>query len=260
MSATPPPVMLAHKWDLVTDVTGWWMSEKLDGVRAYWDGTQFLSRLGNPFNAPSWFTEGLPRTPLDGELWGGRKQFQVTVGTVKRHDNSTGWDMLTYMVFDAPNDTRQFESRMQLLDPLLKSAKNAEAVFHERCMGYKHLRSALAHVELTGGEGLMLRKPGSLYEVGRSHTLLKVKSFHDAEAMVVDYAPGKGKHKGRVGALVVQLPDGTRFNVGTGFTDAERENPPAIGSVITYRFQELSNGGVPRFSSYVGERIDAEAK
>jgi DNA ligase-1 len=103
----------------------------------------------------------------------------------------------------------------------------------------------------------MLRQPGSAYEVGRSATLLKVKTFKDAEATVIGHQAGAGKHKGRLGALLVRLADGTEFAVGTGFTDKERAAPPAVGSVITFRYQELSDAGVPRFPSYVGVRIDA---
>ena len=102
----------------------------------------------------------------------------------------------------------------------------------------------------------MLRQPGSLYEARRSSTLLKVKRFHDAEATVLEHLPGAGRHKGRLGALAVQLPDGTNFSVGTGFSDAQRENPPSIGSTITFRYQELTDGGVPRFPSFVRVRTD----
>jgi DNA ligase-1 len=119
------------------------------------------------------------------------------------------------------------------------------------------LREELVRVEALGGEGLMLRQPGSAYEVGRSMTLQKVKTFKDAEATVVDHQPGAGKHKGRLGALLVRLADGKEFAVGTGFTDKEREAPPAVGSVITFRYQELSDAGIPRFPSYVGVRIDS---
>ena len=106
-------------------------------------------------------------------------------------------------------------------------------------------------MESLGGEGLMLRQPGSRYEAGRSATLLKVKTFHDAEASVLEHIPGAGRHKGRLGALLVQLPDGTKFSVGTGFSDYQRENPPPVGSTITFRYQELTDGGVPRFPSFV---------
>jgi DNA ligase 1 len=122
---------------------------------------------------------------------------------------------------------------------------------HGRCRGLAHLREELARVEALGGEGLMLRQPGSAYETGRSFTLLKIKSFHDAEAVVLAHQSGKGRHKGRLGALAVRLPDGTEFSVGTGFSDAERAAPPPLGSTITFRYQELSDGGVPRFPSFV---------
>lgn len=102
----------------------------------------------------------------------------------------------------------------------------------------------------------MLRQPASAYESGRSTTLLKVKTFHDAEARVVEHLAGAGRHKGRLGALLVELPNGTRFSVGTGFSDAQRGSPPPIGSTITFRYQELTDGGVPRFPTFVRARVD----
>ncbi len=255
-----PPVLLAHAWDNVADLSDWWMSEKLDGVRAYWDGERFLSRQGNEFFAPEWFTERLPKHPLDGELWGGRKNFQRTVSTVRRQDRSEAWREVRYLVFDLPALREPFETRYEELLRIVRMLDQAhvEAHLHTRCRNLDELRSELARVEALGGEGLMMRRPGSLYESGRSHTLLKVKNFHDAEARVVGHLPGAGKHKGRLGALDCVMPDGTRFSVGTGLSDDERKNPPPIGSIVTYRYQELSNDGVPRFPSYVGIRDDVD--
>jgi DNA ligase-1 len=255
-----PPVLLAHSWENDTDLTGWWMSEKLDGVRAYWDGTRFLSRQGNPFYAPDWFTEQLPDYPLDGELFGGRKKFQRTVSIVRRQDMSDDWKELAFVIFDAPSLDSPFEDRIAHVQQFVDDVAPAYAEWlpHETCNGVDHLRAELARVEGLGGEGLMLRQPGSRYEVGRSYTLLKVKTFKDDEARVIGHQPGAGRHKGRLGALEVELRNGTRFSVGTGLSDAERGNPPALGSIITFRYQELSNDGVPRFPSYVGVRIDAE--
>jgi DNA ligase-1 len=255
-----PPLLLAHAWENDTDLTGWWMSEKLDGVRAYWDGTRFLSRQGNPFYAPAWFTEKLPDFPLDGELFGGRKKFQRTVSIVRRQDQGDDWKELAFVIFDAPGLDAPFEERIARCQRYVEDVAPpyAEWLPHEVCQGVSHLRQELARVEGLGGEGLMLRQPGSRYEVGRSYTLLKVKSFRDDEARVIGHLPGAGKHQGRLGALEVELRNGTRFSVGTGLSDAERENPPALGSIITFRYQELSNDGVPRFPSYVGVRMDAE--
>ena len=222
--------------------------------------TRFISRLGNEFFAPKWFTEPLPKSPLDGELFGGRKQFQRTVGIVKRQDASELWKELQYVVFDAPSHGGVFEERVAFIESTLTALKIKWLVAHkhELCNGTEHLRTELARVEGLGGEGLMVRQPRSRYEAGRSHTLLKVKSFHDTEARVLGHVAGLGRHKGRLGALLVELSDGTQFNVGTGFSDVERENPPAIGAIITFRYQELSNSGTPRFPSYIGERIDGK--
>ncbi len=252
-----PPLLLAHSFELTQDPTGWWMSEKLDGVRAYWDGSRFVSRLGNAFHPPDWFVKGYPSIPLDGELFGGRKKFQRTVGLVKRQDKSDLWKELAYVVFDAPAVEGPFERRLEECKAHVRG-EFARVHEHAPCEGIDHLKSELARVEALGGEGLMLRKPGSRYEVGRSSTLLKVKTFHDAEARVVGHVAGAGRHKGRLGALMVSMPDGTRFKVGTGFSDDERRNPPAVEAIITYRYQELSDGGVPRFPSYVGVRADAK--
>jgi DNA ligase-1 len=258
VEAKAPPLLLAHSWESDVDLVGWWMSEKLDGVRAYWDGKGFLSRLGNRYHAPDWFVEGLPDTPLDGEIWGGRKKFQQTVSVARRQDKSEHWRTLKYVVFDAPALDAEFESRIDHVKSVLTGkAPFAEALGHELCEGVEHLKRELSRVEGLGGEGLMLRKPRSKYEVGRSSTLLKVKTFHDAEARVVQHLPGEGKHKGKLGALLVELANGIRFSVGTGLSDAERRDPPRVGDLITFRYQELSDGGVPRFPSYVGIRHDA---
>lgn len=257
---TAPPILLAHKWETHHDPTSWWMSEKLDGVRAYWDGEAFVSRLGNRFFAPDWFVEDLPADTLDGELWVDRKKFSKTISIVRSGAAGQEWKDVRYVIFDAPNAKGGFEERIAHAKKVIEraAAPHANVLDHVQCEGFEHLKEELARVEALGGEGLMLRRPGSKYEIGRSQSLLKVKTFHDTEARVIDHAPGAGKHKGRLGALVCQLPDGTTFNVGTGFTDAERQNPPKIGSVITFRYQELTDDGVPRFPSYVGERIDVE--
>ena len=251
-----PPILLAESWDNAADLAGWWMSEKLDGVRAFWDGRQFLSRQGNLFHAPDWFIEGLPDSPLDGELWIDRKKFQRTVSIVRRQDKTELWNEVRFLVFDAPSQAGGFEERVGFVKDALagRGLKFARPHEHQLCKDLDCLRAELARVEALGGEGLMLRQPGSKYEAGRSSTLLKVKTFRDAEAVVIGHQPGAGKHKGRLGALLVKLPDGTEFAVGTGFSDKERAAPPGVGATVTFRYQELSEGGVPRFPSYVGVR------
>lgn len=253
-----PPILLAQTFEHEMDPTGWWMSEKLDGVRAYWNGSHFLSRQGNKYIAPKWFTQDLPNFPLDGELWIGRGQFQSTVSIVRRQDAGEHWKQIRFLIFDAPEQPGPFEDRISSLQKTFAKLKHkyAKPLHHELCNGFEHLKTKLSSIEKKHGEGLMLREPNSLYEVGRSTTLLKVKTFHDAEAKVIGHQPGKGKHKGRLGALLVQLENGIEFAVGTGFSDQQRNNPPQIGSLITFRYQSFSDGGVPRFPTFVRLRTD----
>jgi DNA ligase-1 len=257
---TEPPVLLAHPWENDVDLTGWWMSEKLDGVRAWWDGKVFVSRKGNVYHAPEWYVAGLPDHPLDGELWAGRQKFPETISVVRSGNQSQAWKQVRFLVFDAPAHEAPFEGRVEFLKKAFPPGKHPhlDVVDHLRCDSLEHLRTELARVEGLGGEGLMMRKPGSKYVAGRSATLLKVKSFFDAEAIVTGHLAGAGRHKGRLGALACELPDGTKFSVGTGYSDRERESPPPIGSVITFRYQELTKAGVPRFPSYVGVRDDVQ--
>ena len=251
----PTKLLLAHPWDAAkVDPTGWWVSEKLDGVRCFWDGRGGLwSRLGKPFaKAPADFIARLPRgVPLDGELYLGRKMFNDTIRAIK---GSAGWDAVHYSVFDVPNMLEPVEARWAMAADVLRHSTQAAAVRQIRCESPAHLGVMLRAVESLGGEGLMLRQPGSLYEPKRSRTLLKVKSFFDVEATVLSTIPGKGKHEGRLGALHCRLDSGVDVDVGTGFTDAEREAPPAVGARVTVRYQELTPAGVPRFPVFVAER------
>ena len=172
---------------------------------------------------------------------------------VRRHDQPLAWRTIRYVVFDAPEAEGPFESRLQTCREHFDQypALYVDVLAHECCSGADHVRQRLAEIESHGGKGLMLRQPGSAYEPRRSVTLLKVKTFHDAEAQVIGHQPGAGRHRGRLGALLVQLADGTQFAVGTGFTDRQRESPPPIGSQITFRYQELTSRGVPRFPSFI---------
>ncbi len=253
-----PAILLAQSWEEDVDPTGWWLSEKLDGVRAYWNGKVFLSRAGNTYHAPDWFVDGLGSDPLDGELWLGRGMFQRTVSVVRRQDQSEHWRDVRYLIFDCPSHSGAFEARLAELERRFSEGAHsfAQIVAHELCDGVDHMRRRLAETEEAGGEGLMLRQPESEYVAGRSTTLLKVKTFLDADARVLGHAAGKGRHKGRMGALEVELQDGTKFSIGTGFSDAQREAPPQVGAFVAFRYQELTDGGVPRFPSFVGQRDD----
>lgn len=250
-------VLLAKSWE-GQDPTGWWMSEKLDGVRAIWDGKSCLwSRQRNSFPAPKWFTDMLPKnTWLDGELWIARGEFQKTVSVVKCGSQDKGWKRLVYCVFDMPGSKLKFEERQSALRALIlgsEETKNSQVrvVPQLLCKSLKHMEDLLEKVLSLGAEGLMLRQPGSLYEPRRSSSLLKVKRFFDEEAEIIAHEEGLGRNKNRLGALRCKDKNGTEFGVGTGLSDAQRDKPPKVGSKITFRFQERSKDGVPRFPSFV---------
>ncbi|KAK7491401.1 hypothetical protein BaRGS_00017379 [Batillaria attramentaria] len=253
-------VLLAHKYDEKThNPIGWWISEKLDGVRAFWNGKCFYSRLGNAFYAPSWFTADLPKNMhLDGELFGGRGKFQSTVSIVKNAE-CDDYKKIKYHVFDTPTlASKPFEERIAAIKDYFeeKKPKYAHFVEHTKCTSKKQLDDMLKYVLDRGGEGLMIRKPKSQYERTRSTTLLKIKKFYDAEAVVIGHEKGKGRNQFVCGALRCRMACGVEFSCGSGLSDKDRKNPPKIGSIITYKFQELTKGGHPRFPTYLGIRID----
>lgn len=259
MASDARQLLLANKWDEAKDPTGFWMSEKLDGVRGYWSGSTFYSRQGNEFKAPAWFTKDLPKEPLDGELWCGRNLFQKTLSIVKsqKKSNVDEWKYVTYLVFDAPKHGGKYEERVEWLKKHIPAHKNscyAAVVGIQRCEGLKNLKTVLQKVLVKGGEGLMLREPGSLYEHCRSNSLLKVKYFHDEEARVTAVLPGSGRCQNMMGKLACELPNGITFHVGTGFSDAMRKKPPQVGSIITFKYQECSDTGTPRFPVFLHER------
>jgi DNA ligase-1 len=257
--AGAPALMLAEVYKPGMSLADYWVSEKYDGVRAYWDGRQLYTRGGERIVAPAWFTATLPKQPLDGELWAGRGRFAHAVSTVRsRTPNDIAWHEMKFMVFDLPAQGGDFTARLGVLRRLLPitDAPWVVAVPQERATTAEALQALLDKTVKMGGEGLMLHRGASLYRAERNNDLLKVKTHDDAEARVVGHVPGKGRHAQRLGALLVEMPGGQRFKLGTGLSDAEREHPPAIGSWVTYRYNGLTAGGLPRFARFMRVRED----
>lgn len=249
-----PAVSLAQTYQEGVDVSAYWVSEKLDGVRAYWDGHKFVSRNGNLFNAPPWFVASLPAVPLDGELWMGRGTFEKLSGVVRRRTpDHAAWRQVRFMVFDLPAHTADFNGRLRRLKEIFATLDSpyVSLVAQHKLVSHEALMTLLDEITRQGGEGLMLRRADSRYHAGRSSDLLKLKRFEDAEATVVGHLPGKGKFDGMLGALMLEMPDGRRFRLGTGFTDAERRNPPPLGATVTYKHHGKTGTGLPRFASFL---------
>ena len=257
--ADAPALLLAQVYRPGMALHGYWVSEKYDGVRGYWDGQRLRTRGGEVVNAPAWFTAGWPAQPLDGELWAGRGQFaQAQSTTARQTPDDAAWRQLRFMVFDLPAHGGSFDERLGALQTLVARIQQpwVQAVPQQRVATDAALQALLARTVRGGGEGLMLHRGASHYRAGRSDDLLKVKTHDDTEARVVGHIPGQGKHAGRLGALLVEMPSGQRFKLGTGLTDAERESPPPLGSWVTYRFRGQHASGLPRFASFVRVRHD----
>jgi DNA ligase 1 len=236
------------------DFSDWLMSEKLDGVRGYWDGRRLLSKSGKPFDPPPAFTRNFPDFPIEGELWGGRNTFEKTIGVVKQQRPHDGWLELQFAIFDAPKVPGGFETRLSQAAKWFDEhpSEYAFIIEHRPVVSQKHLDSELHRIEKLGGEGIILRRRGSPYTPGRSRDILKVKRYDDMEAVVIAHLPGKGRNAGRMGALWVALPDrNMEFKIGTGFSDAVRENPPPIGSRVTFKYYGFYASGIPRFPSFL---------
>lgn len=259
-----PALMLANVYRPGVNLDDYWVSEKFDGVRGYWDGAKLLTRGGERVNAPPWFTAGWPRVALDGELWAGRGQFPKAVSTARQQTpNDEAWRGMRFMVFDLPAHGGPFTERIVALNGVISRIKQpwVQAVPQSKVAGHPVLLALLDKTVQDGGEGLMLHRGTSLYQGLRNDDLLKVKTHEDSEARVISHLPGKGKYESMLGALLVEIPatdsqPALRFKLGTGFTDAQRQDPPAIGARVTYRFRGLNDSGIPRFASFVRVRED----
>jgi DNA ligase-1 len=262
--SSAPSLMLANVYRDGTVLADYWVSEKYDGVRGYWDGQALWTRGGERIAAPAWFTAGWPKEPMDGELWAGHGQFARAVSTVRQQTpNDAAWRTLRFMVFDLPAHGGTFTERIPALHGLVSRIDQiwVQATPQSKVASPQALHSLLAKTVKNGGEGLMLHRGASLYKGLRSDDLLKLKTHEDSEAQVVAHLPGRGKHAGRLGALLVEIPAASgrpaqRFKLGTGFSDAQRQSPPAIGARVTYRFRGLNDSGIPRFASFMRVRED----
>ena len=252
-----PGLMLARLYQQQEDLSGYWVSEKYDGVRAYWNGKALITRGGHKINAPQWFVAPFPQVPLDGELWIRQGAFDLVSGIVRRKSpKDSDWQQIKYMVFDLPDSTQIFEHRRRELEVLIRRVNQPwlQKVEDFKVANHQALKLKLQQVMGEGGEGLMLHKGNSLYQARRSHDLLKYKAYFDAEAVVVGYIPGKGKYAGLLGALLVETQDGRRFKIGSGLNDKLRKSPPATGTQITFRYSGLTKNGLPRFARFLRVR------
>lgn len=237
------------------DVRGWAMSEKLDGVRAFWDGQQLLSRNGYPFTPSPDFTRDFPPFAVDGELYSSRGQFEHISAVVRSYRGE--WSGLKLHVFDVPEAQGNLYQRLAVLQDWLDAHPQANIVCipQYEVRDFAQVQAFLRQVEADGGEGVMLRDPNAPYAAGRSDQLLKLKSQQDAECTVTAHHEGNGKYRGKLGAFTCRNEYG-EFRIGSGLSDAERSSPPPVGTVITYRHRGFTVKGLPRFPTYLRTRSE----
>ncbi|NMP31867.1 DNA ligase [Thalassotalea sp. M1531] len=250
----PLNIQLATTYQQEADFNQYWVSEKLDGVRGYWDGSQMYTRRGHRINLPTFFTKNWPNKALEGELWINRGQFeQIAAIANKMQAKDYEWQKVKFMLFDIPTHKGNFSERITSMRNIVLNANNRHLQMIEqyRVTDNAQLGKWLEITTSAGGEGLMLHKAQAYYKQGRSRNVMKLKPFYDAEALVIAHLPGKGKYLNKLGALRVKTNDGLIFKVGSGFSDVERENPPPIGSIITYKYSGKTSKGVPRFASFL---------
>ncbi|MEH6713703.1 MAG: DNA ligase [Paraglaciecola polaris] len=256
MSQTRPAIELANRYHEGIDINDYLVSEKLDGIRARWNGKQLLTRSGNTISAPQWFTRGFPIQALDGELWIARRHFEKTASVVLRQQPGETWHKVKFMLFDLPEYPGPFSERLRMLKELSIAANlsHLQVIPQQRYASQAALKAALDAIIKKGGEGLMLHHQNAQYLATRSDQVLKLKKHQDAEAVVLEHLPGKGKYLGMMGSVRVRMRNGKTFKIGSGFSDYERQHPPAIGSVVTFKYYDVTINGIPKFASYLRQK------
>ena len=259
LSQTKPNIQQSIRYKELNDINQYWVSEKLDGVRGYWNGKQLLTRKGNIINAPAWFTKNWPKQAIDGELWIARQHFEQVSAIVRQHQaKNNSWNKVRFMMFDLPTHKGDFSTRIQNMQLLVQQVNSPyfRSIIQKKFTTIQALFTHLDHIVDQGGEGLMLHHQNAFYKIGRNKQLMKLKKYQDAEAIVIAHHQGKGKYKDKLGAMTVTTPAGLQFKIGSGFTDKQRANPPPIGSQITYKYFGKTQKGTPKFASFM--RIRAE--
>ncbi len=235
------------------DVSGWVMSEKLDGIRGCWDGKNLTTKQGYKIHTPDYFTKNFPPFALDGELWIKRGAYELLQSVVLDDTPSKMWQQVRYNIFEVPEAEGNFSQRVLVAGEWFRRhpTKYVKIIEQKVCHNKRELLSFLASVVRKGGEGVIVKDPKLSYFSGRSSAVLKLKEFSDAEAEVLEIHPGKGKNRGMMGSLTVRMKDGTTFKLGTGFTAYDRKHPPKIGDIVTFRYTGWTKNRKPRFASFM---------
>lgn len=253
------PQLLLLKTYKDQNISGWVMSEKLDGIRAYWDGENLISRGGKIIPAPKWFLKDYPPFEIDGELWTKRGDFGNISSIVRnKNTNTKKWKTITYNIFEVPNAKGDLYQRLKKVKPYENDI--IKIIPQVKIKDKKHLKSFLKNINKNNGEGVVVRDPKALYINKRTSKALKVKSFKDTECKVIGHTKGKGKLKNLMGAIICELENKVVFKIGSGFTLHDRQYPPKIGSIVTFKYQSFTKNQKPRFPIFLRIRYNSSLK
>ncbi len=231
------------------NISTWVMSEKLDGIRGYWDGDAFYTKGGKRLSPPLEFTQGFPPFGLDGELWTKRQDFENIQSQVLAVGSR--WEGISYHIFEVPNAKGGFLQRLKKARAWFKihSNQNVKIIPQYHCPDKKSLNTYLEQIIAKGGEGVMIKNPNLPYTAGRTSTMLKVKKAQDMEGIVVGINwHTDNKH---LKSLILKLKNGVEFKLGNGFTKSQRLNPPSVGANVTFKYYGFSKYGKPKFASFI---------
>ncbi|WP_198304834.1 DNA ligase [Arcobacter vandammei] len=237
------------------NIQDWLMSEKLDGIRAIWNGKELQTKNGNKIYAPAWFTVNFPNFELDGELWTKYEDFENIQSIVLSQNKSENWENITYNIFEVPKQNGNFLERLKVLENFLSKNPNKfiKIIPQIKIKDKKHLNIFLDEILRKNGEGVIVKNPNLSYEAGRSQNILKVKAFFDEEGEVISHNFNKD---GSFRSLNLKLKDGTIFKLGGGFSLKDRKKPPKIGSTVTFKYYGFTKNNKPKFASFLRVRKD----
>lgn len=244
------------------------VSEKFDGIRALWDGQNMFSKSGKILAIPPCFSDKLSPLGLkngdfvEGELWIDYGAFdEISSVILRKNPTCTDFERVKYLIFNAHlGESSDFLANLSQVKGILDSQnltqdRCIQVITQHRFATQKELSDFFNTVIAKGGEGVIVRD---------SRVAFKLKPQNDAECKIVDYSRGKGRIRGKVGAIICEsladknsgIEKGVIFRIGSGLSDKMRENPPKIGTIITYKFSGISKNGIPKHTRFL--RIYAE--
>lgn len=253
-------IVLLHSFDekqIAQNPQNYLWSEKLDGVRAYWDGKALYTRNGNKLNPPAFFLRDFPPFALDGELWSKRGEFEKIASIIQTQKDLSKWQELKFYIFEVPHQKGGLLQRLEFLKAYLQNhnATHIAIIPQNPVKNLQDLYHHLQNIIDRGGEGLVIREKNLAYYTGRKKAAMKLKPYQDSECKITQYFKGKGKFEGMVGSFLCQ-DQNQRIRIGSGMDENFRKNPPPLGTIITYKFFGRTQKGKPRFPTFLRIRKD----